>query len=82
MTHEPLEILKIAAVALAAAGALGLVSGFYEGADAGKRAFAYALPLTGLFGTLQVVDSSRAVWAILAWSAAGLLIHRALKRRR
>jgi hypothetical protein len=79
LTHDPAEIAKIALAALATSSVLALVAGFYEGAAAGKKALWLSLPLTGMFGALQVVPSFLAPWVVLGCAALALVI--ALKLR-
>ena len=64
MLHDWLGVTKIALVVLATGGAAGLVVGFYENAQAGRRAFVWVTYGSALVGTLQVVSLDVAPWVV------------------
>jgi len=75
--------LKIVLVVIASSVAIGVLVGFQDGAETGRRAFGWALPLCAFMGTLQVAEARFVPWVVLAYGAglAAFLIYRRRKSR-
>ena len=75
--------LKIVLVVVTSSFAIGVLVGFMDGADAGRRAFGWALPLCAFVGTLQVVEGRFAGWVLLVYGAGlvAFLVYRGRRTR-
>jgi hypothetical protein len=64
MTHDFLGVLKICGAVLFSAVFAGMIVGFFDGGESGRRAFRVVLLIAGTIGALQVATAAFVPWVL------------------